>query len=275
MSETSAGPDLSPILDLEIEDPRKIERLRAAAARSPDGERERIELGLALGDAGCTYESAILLRPLRKQWKTQPWADRAVTYLAVQTWWNKHTKAFIASRRAGRHHEALALLGDRIPLLWDVPGLLVHLGDIASERGELAVSNHFYERVHYLAKRGLPKINMDAFEYVAPASIIDNLMRAGNAKEALNRHARLQPNPGNAMAHEIQKAVLTTAAGDRDDAMRIVANMLLTAEKRRTGYGKTLRKQFIDSAQELDPLRARPDWTQMLDDPSGYLKARK
>ena len=43
-------------------------------------------------------------------------------------------------------------------------------GDIASAKGEFALSNHLYERVHYLARRGLPRINMEPFEYVAPAA---------------------------------------------------------------------------------------------------------
>ena len=128
--------------------------------------------------------------------------------------------------------------------------------------------------MHGLAERGLPKMDMTAFTYVSQAALIDVLLLRGKAKAALAAHEALVANPGNAMAHELQKARALVANKQEDDAMRCIAGMLITAEKHRKGYSRVIRLEFIDAATELDRLRRRPDWQSLLDDPALYRRSK-
>ena len=56
--------------------------------------------------------------------------------------------------------------------------------------------------------------------------------------------------------------------------MQCLAGMLVTAEKQRTGYSKTMRIEFIEGAADLDRLRRRRDWKKLLEDPLRYSKSK-
>ena len=258
------------LLDFPLQEPKMIAALRRkAAAEQPAAQ---IDLGFALATAGCSYEAAAILRPLRTQWKSHGSAQAGRSALEAQTWWNKHWKTFVQAKRAGKTVEALNLLDGRAAVYWDLPPLLVHLGDIAKAGEEFDLAEHLYLRVAGLARRGLPGMNMAPFTYVAEASLIDVLLSSGQPAEALKRHRALVPNAGNAMAHEIQHAILLVANGDLDGAIRQAAATLVTAETQRSGYSRQIRKDFIDTAPELAPLRRLSDWQAMLDDPAAYLR---
>ena len=55
------------LIDYRLIEPRIIAELRAA---DPRDDAAKSALGLALADAGCTYEAAHLLRPTRAVWKS-------------------------------------------------------------------------------------------------------------------------------------------------------------------------------------------------------------
>lgn len=255
-----------------IEDSRTVQELRREAEAAPSNTDVQIAFALALHQAGCTYEAASILRPLRGHWKKSQGSELAGAAIAAQGWWNKNWKQFVQLRQANRDDAALALLGDRVVHYWDLPPVLFHLGEIAAGRDQSDFANHLFHRVAFLAERGLPKMNMEAFRYVSQAALVDVMYRSGQFAAALDRHGAIIPNPGNAMGHQIQHAKLLVAAGRVEDAMRIAASILVTANKHRTGYSRVLRQEFIETSPDLRPLRKRADWTTMLHDPVAYLR---
>lgn len=257
-----------------LEESGEIGALRKRCAVGPDDASAQVALGIALSCAGCTYEAAAILRPLRSAWKSSAAAGQARFALDAQAWWNKHWRAFAQLKRAGKRDAALGLLGDRAVAYWDLPPLLIHLGDFAAEDNRLELANHLYQRVYDLSQRGLPKMNMAAFEYVAQASLVETLLRSGQASQALERHRAITPNPGNAMAYEMLQIKLLVATSDFDLAMCHSARAIITAQKHRSGFSKTMRLDFINAAPELAPLRQRPDWSVMLNAPDAYLRGR-
>lgn len=63
---------------LPIEDPETIDALRATRQAAPEDDRAAIALGKALGEAGCGHEAGLLLlRPRKKLWKQEAWAEDA------------------------------------------------------------------------------------------------------------------------------------------------------------------------------------------------------
>jgi len=244
--------------------------LRRKAKASPQDTVVQCDLGIALASLGCTYEAAALLRPLRAQWKAGADAEIAKAALAAQTWWNKNWQTFARLKQAGDREGALTLLGGRAVDYWDLPPLLVHLGDLAIETDHLDLAEHLYRRVFDLAQRGLPNMNMDAFHYVSQSSLVDVCLLRGDAKSALAAHDALKPNPGNAMAHEMQKVRILVANAEYDQAMKFIAKMLLTANNARKGYSKTLRIEFVENSPDLAPLRKRSDWPTLLADPASF-----
>ena len=260
------------LLDFPIEEPDHIEKLRAKSVKEHEDVASQIALGAALSLSGCSYEAASILRPLRKHWKLTDASAQAQAALDAQSWWKKNWREFVQQKRAGNKDAALDMLSDRSVHYWDLPPLLVHLGDIAAHEGQLELARHLYQRVYYLSQRKLPKMDMKAFEYVAQAALADILLRSGKPAEALEMHRAVRPNPGNAMAHELQFIKLLVATDTLDEAMRQAASTVITANKHRSGYGKTMRLEYIDQSPDLTPLREHNDWPVMLNDPVGYLK---
>jgi hypothetical protein len=258
-----------------LKEPRNIQALRRKASTAPSNSDLQMSLAIALSRAGCTYEAASILRPSRSHWKSSKDAPSAKAALDAQAWWNKNWRTFARLRHAGNNTAALALLGDRAAQYWDLPPLLLHLGGIAMDNDDLDLASHLFRRVLHLTGRGLPKMNMEAFAYVSRAALVDVLCRKGDTAAALARHRALVPNPGNAMAHEIQHARLLVKAGHLDEAMRQAAAILVTAKTHRTGYGKDLRLDFVNTSPDLKPLRRRADWKTMLQDPSAYLRGTR
>lgn len=263
------------LLEFALEEPSDIEALRRKCNAAPGDIDAQIAFGFALSQSGCTYEAAVVLRPLRSAWKSSDAAEPARAALDAQGWWNKNWREFAQLKRAGKRHAALELLGDRAVQYWDLPALLVHLGDFAAEDGQLELAEHLYRRVGYLSQRGLPKMNVAAFEYVAQASLVDVLLLNGKPAEALEQHLEITPNHSNVMAHEMQHAKLLVATGDLDAAMRQAAAMIVTANKHRSGFSKTMRLDFVEQATELAPLREHADWAHMNNDPAAYLQGSR
>ena len=257
------------LLELPLEDTPDIRTLRNDAS-----EAGQVQLGLALAGAGCTCEAAALLRPLRGLWAKSPHEEAAKAALAEQTWYNKTWRDVAHAMRAGRHGDALALVGDRAARQWDQPALLLHLASVAREGGDLAMARHLLSRVAYLADRGIPRMDMAAFAYVARAGLIDVLADAGEVDAALDEHRRTEPNHGNAMAHEIQGIRLLALAGRAEEAMEAAARCLVTAREARKGFSREMREDFVTGSPELAALRERGDWPAMFDDPKGWLAAR-
>jgi hypothetical protein len=104
-----------------LNEPRGIDALRRKSAAAPGDVSAQIALGIALSGAGCTYEAAALLRPLRSRWKSTDAADQALLALETQTWWNKNWREFVHLKRGGNNDAALELLADRAVLFWDMP----------------------------------------------------------------------------------------------------------------------------------------------------------
>ena len=258
-----------------LKEPRAVQKHRRAVQSAPADPDLRIALGIALAEAGCSYEAASIMRPLRSHWKSSARARVAQEAIDAQAWWNKNWRRFVQLRHSGKTDAALALLGDRVEHYWDLPPLLMHLGQIAADDDRPDLASHLFQRVAGLAKQGLPNKNMEAFAYVAQSALIDLLRKTGNAAAALEQHRVTKPNPGNAMAHGIQHAALLVAAGHLDAAMRQVASMLVTARKHRTGYSKAICTDFIAHAPELAPLRRRQDWEILLRDPVAHLRGAK
>jgi len=110
---------------------------------------------------------------------------------------------------------------------------------------------------------------------VAQASLVDVLLLNGKPDQALEQHLETMPNQSNVMAHEMQHAKLLVATGNFDEAMQQAAAMIITANKHRSGFSKTMRLDFVEQAPELAPLRERADWTQMHNDPATYLQGSR
>ena len=256
------------LLEFPVKDPAVISALR----KKSESDEQRVALGLALARAGCSYEASYYLRPTRKIWSSRSDADDAKAALAAQTWWNKTWRDIAQAIQNKQAKTALTLIGDNCVQQWDQPALLVHLSSIARDGGDLAMAKHLLERVGFLADRGLPKMEMSAFDYVARAGLIDILAASGDAVAALAEHNALSPNHGNAMAHELLGARLLTLAGQDDAAMAALADILVTARTTRKGYSRDVREDFVANAPELAALRDRPDWAELLGDPFAYSK---
>jgi hypothetical protein len=269
------GQSMLRLLSLPLKDQPNIRKLRHQAQAAPSDRDAQVALASALARAGCSYEAAAILRPLRSHWKTSKSAKLAGEAIEAQAWWNKNWRAFVRLKQSGKKAAALAVLGDRATQYWDMPPLLIHLAEIAANEGKPDLANHLYHRVLYLTERGLPKMNMEAFRYVSQAALADLLLQKGDAAAALDHHLSITPNPGNAMAHEMQHAELLVATRDLDGAMQKAALILVTANTHRAGYGKTMRIDFIKSSPALKPLRKRADWTLLLKDPAAYLRNAK
>jgi hypothetical protein len=250
--------------------------IRALRRKAAGGAaRHELALGLALADAGCSYEAALILRPIRSHWKSTGGAPQAEQALDAQAWWNKNWRTFARLRHAGQREDALALLGDRSIQFWDFPPLLMHLGAMAVDDARLDLADHIFQRVLHLTERGLPKMPMQAFVYVAQAARVDVLCRKGDAAAALKHFRTIAPNSGNAMGHTMQLVELLVAAGHLDEAMGEAASVLATATTR-NGYSKDMRLDFIATSSALAPLRKRSDWRALLQDPGAYVRtARK
>ncbi|MEL7471174.1 MAG: hypothetical protein AAFN27_22160 [Pseudomonadota bacterium] len=262
------------LLEFPVEDPADLVVLATKAARTPDDDAAQIAYGLALFRAGCSYQAARLLRPRRKLWKGTGDEADARAALDAQSWWNKTWKELAQNSQRGNYDLCLEMLGDRARLFWDFPPLLAHLTKFAIARGEFDLAENIARRIYLLSQRGVEKINMVAFEYGSQEDLIEILWRRGDPRGALEIQRNLTPNPGNAMAYEIRRAQLLVATGLSDEAMSEVASILRTALKERTGYSREMRIDFVDKSDDLDPLRARPDWSKMYEDPSAWLKAR-
>ena len=254
---------------LPIEDPAPIPALREAhAAASTDA--TAIALGRALGAAGCGYEAGVLLRSRRAQWRDEDWAEETKEWLAANTWWNQQGCEVAMARQEGRHEAALALIDDRAALLWDFPPLLAHLEAIARAAGDWRAVAQLDGRIAYLCERGLPKLPLEAFRYLAAAGLLEARAELGEPREALAEMEQLEYHTGNQHHYQMHLAELTVLAGDPDLAMRRVADTLVTAGRRK-GYSKTLRETWVARAPRLAPLREREDWAGMVADPKGWL----
>ncbi|NNE82293.1 MAG: hypothetical protein HKN18_18640 [Silicimonas sp.] len=253
------------LIDFPITDSSEIADLRTGAP---------MFLGLALARAGCSVEATYHLRPTRKDWKENEHADEGKAALETMTWWNKSWRDVAQLVQSQRYDEALGLLRDRVERLWDQPPLLLHLAGIARETKKLHLARHLLGRVVYLCDRGLPKTKMTAFRYAAEAGLVDVLIEDEDIPAALNAYKALTPNPGNAMSHELQGASLMALSGHDDAAMAGIAQILLTANRDRTGWSSDIRRDFVERAPELAHLRNRADWSDMSRDPASYLKAK-
>ncbi|MEM9062622.1 MAG: hypothetical protein AAGD13_19350 [Pseudomonadota bacterium] len=262
------------LLEFPVEDPADLSGLGEKARDAPQDDALQVTFALALCRAGCGYQAARLLRPRRKIWKGTPDEGDAREAIDAQGWWNKVWREFAQASQKGDHDVCLEMLGDRARHFWDFPPLLAHLTKFAIARGEYDLAEHIARRVHWLSQRGVEKINMAAFEYGSQEDLIEILWKRGDAKGALDAHRSLSPNPGNAMAYEIQRARLLVAAGHLDEAMEQTARILLTARTGRSGYSREMRIGFVDGADELDALRKRPDWAELYRDPGAWLEAR-
>ena len=263
------------LIDFPLEEPRSISRLRAKTRANIGDDTAQTTLGLALAGQGCTYEAAFLLRPRRKTWKSGPNAPAAKAALEAQTWWNKNWRDFAHLKQAGNREGALALLGCRAIDYWDLPSLLVHLGGFAAETERFDLAEHLFRRVNVLVATGLPKMDMTAFAYVGAASLVEVLARRGKFEDALAQHRVLTPNPGNAMAHEIQLVRLLARTDRTTEAFESTARMLVTALSDRKGYSREMRIECADKEPDLAQLRAHEEWSRMRADPKSWLKARK
>lgn len=257
-----------------IEDSSEIARARKkAAGKSVSG---RMALGLALGRAGCGYEAACLLRPLRRHWQQGPWAGEIDAWLADDAWWRKHSREFVRLRREtpgiAADNRALKLLGDRPGRRWDHPPLLAHLAEMAFARRDHALAFHLYQRLEYLTTRPVPRIPLAAFRYVARSGIIALLAATGHPHDALEKHREIRPNHGNVFAHAMQETGLLVACGRLDEALLLVARMLTTARFSRSGWSARVRERFVAASPELKPLRKCSEWKHLVQDPRGWLR---
>lgn len=259
--------------DYPLEDPPEITELRDKVSRSSGAPSVMVELGLAMTKIGCNYEAASILRPLRSAWKSTPAAPIAKAALEAQTWWNKHGLEFARLKHAGKRVPALELLGARAVDYWDQPSLLMHFSEFLAEDLDYDLSGHLLRRVAKLADRGLPKMDMTAFSYVSRAALVDLLLRQGRMAESRAAYEQLPPQGANAMGHEILGIRTLAAIGELDRAMEATAALLLVAEKKRKGYSRDIRQEFVAKSDDISELRSRDDWSLMLADPRAYLRA--
>lgn len=257
-----------------IENPPEITELRKEALHSASAPSAMIELGLALTKIGCNYEASWILRPLRSEWKSTPAAPDAKAALGAQAWWNKHGLEFARLKHAGKRAQALKLLGSRAVDYWDQPALLMHLSEFLAEDLAYDLSAHLLRRIAVLADRGLPKMDMTAFSYVSRAALVDLLLRQGRMLESRAAYEQLPPPAANAMGHEILGIRTLAAIRDLDRAMVATAALLVVAEKKRRGYSRDIRLEFVATSGELTELRSHDDWSVMLGDPQAYLRTR-
>ncbi len=248
--------------DLPLEDPPGL-----VSARKSGG----VVLGMALARGGCSVEAAFILRPLQKDWSKGDEAALGKAALKAVAWWNKHWRDFARAMHADQFDKAQDILGDRAATLWDQPALVAHLGRLHRVAGNTALARHLFARLEYLSQRGVPKIDMGAFAYVAAAGLIDVLCDEQAYDAALEAYGAIAPNLGNIMAHQIQGARLLALADRSDDAMRALAELLITAEQRKKGWSGQIRRDFVNTAPELQALRSRPDWEGLLKAPAEYL----
>lgn len=253
------------LFELALVDSNEINSLRGG---------DDVALGIALAEAGCSVEAAQLLRPRRKLWSKGDQAEIGMQALEAVAWWNKTWREVAGARQAGRYDEVLRLVGDRAPVLWDQPALILHLATVAREKVQMDLAAHLLRRVIYLCDRGMPKMEMAAFRYSAEAGLVDVLLERGEVAAAAAAYDALTPNPGNAMAHQLQGAEVLVRSGHLDDAMVAVAEILLMANDKRTGWSAEVRRDFIEKARVLDPLRTRGDWEAMIADPAAYLAGK-
>ncbi|MEM7058933.1 MAG: hypothetical protein AAF557_15200 [Pseudomonadota bacterium] len=258
------------LIDFSLKEPPKIARLRALVKSAQDDDAV-IALGVGLAKVGCSHEAAILLRPKRAKWKDHPDVAVCTAALQVQTWYNKNWKQFAGLKQAGDIDAALRMLDGRAKHFWDHPPILMHLGGFAVDRSKLDLAEHIFQRIGYLAERGVPKINMTAFVYGAQAALLDVLSLRGKSKTALSLWRKLEHNPGNAMARQLQGARLMTAAGESREALRQVADIIVTAEQGRRRYGRDVRLDFVENSPDLAALRKHKDWATMRSNPVGYV----
>lgn len=254
-------------LDLPINDePAAVK----AARKSLDDTAERqAALGFALAEARCSYEARHILWPIRKHWK--PDATAAVeACFEAQSWWKKNWRAFAQASQAKRVDGALEMLGDHVEWFWDMPPALMHLSNFAMYKEDLDLAEHILRRIVVLTDHGLPKMPMEAFAYVSRAALIDVLAARGAPEAALDEYEHLTPNPGNAMAHEMLGARLMALAGEETRAMEVIADMLVTAMTKRSGYSRDMRIDFVERDPDIAVLRKRKDWVAMLDDPKAW-----
>jgi tetratricopeptide (TPR) repeat protein len=263
---------MHPLQSYPLREHRRVAALRRKATAAPSDGALQLALGLALAQAGCSIEAAAILRPLRARWKGTADAPSVQAALDAQAWWNKHWRDFVRLKAAGRTAETLDLLGRRAVHYWDLPPLLMHLGDIAAAAGQLPLAVHLYQRVSELAQHSPQGSEQLAFTYVTSAAHVDVLLQQGDVATALAQHRAIRPNAGNALAHELQQARLLVAAGQHDEAMRHLAAMLRTATRERSGYSRRIRLDFVDASPALAPLRKRPDWQALLADPATYAR---
>ncbi len=115
-------------------------------------------------------------------------------------------------------------------------------------------------------------MEMKAFAYAADAHLVDVRAARGNFDGALAAYDTLTPNPGNAMAHQIQGAHLAALAGHDDAALSRIAEIIVTAESERKGYSRDMRLKFVDNDPALAALRERSDWAALRSNPKAWLR---
>lgn len=252
-----------------IPDPPHITRARRALTSQPEDDAVRLRLGHALASEGCGYEAARILRPLRARWRDEPWAPDADRCLAAMAWWNREWRDFARARHESRVTDALAMVADHAPALWDHPPTLEHIGSLARHVRAWPLAEHAYARIAWLCERGVEKIALEPFRYLAAAHLLEIRAVTGDPQGALSDFRRLEPNPGNRHHHDMLLGDLLILAGEHDQAMTHVAHVL-TGVERRSGWGRQQREAWAHSWERLDPLRARDDWAALIDDPKGY-----
>ncbi len=271
LQESSSGdPRVKNLLRHAIEDGSRIQRLRTALGPNPSDE-DALALAEALAKAGCGHEAAPLLRGRKKIWSKLPWASEAEACLAATAWWNREGRDMAMARQRGEDDLALAILAGHKAYLWDHPPTLSHLVAIARRRGDLELYGHLVERMVHLCERGVARMSMKAFEYMAQADRIEVQALRGDPAGAVQAFLHLKPNTGNRMHYDLRLGELQVMAGDHSSAMRTMAKVLADAEQR-SDYGRDVRLNWISDSERLEPLREREDWGVMMEDPKGYLR---
>ena len=239
---------MTPLIELPIEASAELQALRDADAP--------IDLALALGRSGCGYEAALILRPLRKQWKHEPWAAEAQTWLAAQTHWNKQGRTAAALRVQGETLAAEALIAQHEHAYWDFPPALMLLAGTAHSQRQFDRAKHLYRRLIYLATRGVPKINMVAYHYLSAANLIDIQAEQGDPVGALEALRKLEIHTGNRHHYDMLMAELLAMTGDIDAACQLVTKILRDAKKRSGSTGSG-RLKWAETEPRLAPARGR------------------
>lgn len=237
---------MTPLSELPVEDSPRLVALRAVD--------DPIALARALGQHGCGYEAALILRPLRKRWRDAPWAEEAQQWLAAQTHWNKQGRQAAALRVQGDLFAAESLVSLHEGAYWDFPPALMLLAQIAQSDGRLERAKHLYQRLVYLAQRGVPKINMVAYGYLPAANLIDIQAEEGDPAGALAALRTLDVHTGNRHHYDMLLAELLAMTGDIDAACKLLTKIVRDA-KRRKGSTGSGRLKWAASEPRLAPLR--------------------